>query len=131
MKKIIILSLLSIFSIAEDFEIRGAMVYDKKTKLLWEKTPHKNKMKWSKAVEHCKAKKLRFANFNELSSLLDYNKTRLAVRTDKIHFISYDWYWTSSGFRDSSDLAWFVNIYSGNNGVSKKEKEGYVLCVEG
>jgi hypothetical protein len=118
------------FCIAEDFEVRGAMVYDKKTKLSWEETPHKSKMEWSKAVDYCKAKKLRLPNLNELSSLLDYNQSRLAVRTNKIHFISYDWYWTSSAFRDSSDFAWFVNVYSGSNGWAKKETKGYVICVE-
>ena len=132
MKKIIMLSLLlSIYSIAEDFELRGTMVYDKKTKLSWEAIPHKNKMQWSKAIEHCKAKKLRLPNLNELSSLLNYSQSRPSVRTDKIHFISDVWYWTSSIFRDSSDLRWFVDIYRGANGWTKKETQNAVICVKG
>lgn len=132
MKKIIFLSfILSICSLAEDFEVRGSMVYDRTTQLLWEELPLKDKIEWTKAEEHCKAKELRLPNLNELSSLLDYHKSRLAVRTNKIHFISYDWYWTSSTVKDRSSLAWFVNVFSGNNGWSKKETKGYVICVDG
>ena len=131
MKKIIIFSLLlSIFSNAEDFELKGTMVYDKKTKLSWEAIPHKNKMQWSKAVEHCKAKKLRLPNLNELGSLLDYSQSRPSVRTDKIHF-NYHRYWTSSVFRDSSDLRWFVDIYAGGNGWTKKETQNAVILCKG
>ena len=132
MKKIILIGLsLSIFLLAENFEKRDSFIYDKTTELLWEEMPSKNSMNWNEAMKHCTSQKLRLPNLNELSSLLDYSTVALATRTNKIHFISYDQYWTSSPYKDSSSIVWNVNIYGGSNGTSKKEEKGYVICVDG
>ena len=132
MKKIILIGfVLSICLVAEEFEKRGSFIYDKTTELLWEEIPTKEKMDWKKAMEHCKSKQLRLPNFYELSSLLDFTKIKLAVRTNRIHLDDYS-YWTSSKYRGStSPYAWDVGFYGGTTSQEKLETKKPVICVDG
>ena len=132
MKKIVMLMWLSVGLIcAEDFEVRGSMVYDAKTELLWQKRPSTKKMKWQEAKAYCKSLELRLPNLYELKSLVDYAEYNPAIRTKLIEVKTDDWYWSSSEYKGDSSSAWAVYFGNGYDGWSNKTRTYYVLCVSG
>ena len=132
MKKAIIFICLCIgILFAGDFEVKGSMVYDEETKLLWQKNPSNKKMTWSEAKDYCESLELRLPNLYELKSLVDYTKYNPAIRTNLINIKTDDWYWSASEYKGNSSGAWFVDFNYGNDNWDRKKSSYYVLCVSG
>ena len=129
-KSIIFICLLLGVVYAGDFEVRGSMVYDKETKLLWQKNPSTKQMTWREAKEYCESLELRLPNLYELKSLVDYNKYNPAIRTNLIN-IKSGYYWSASEYKGNSSDAWDVNFNVGNDRLVNRKGRNYVLCVSG
>jgi len=117
---------------AGDFEVKGSMVYDEETKLLWQKNPSNKKMTWSEAKDYCESLELRLPNLYELKSLVDYTKYNPAIRTDLINIKTDDWYWSASEFKGVYSYVWVVDFFhGGEDDWGNKKSSYYVLCVSG
>ena len=109
------------------------VVTDSKTGLMWQKEYAINKT-WTQALKYCE--KLTYAGYsdwrlpnkNELSSLINYEKS--GAPYSYFPDMPSELFWSSSTFSDFTDYAWFVDFSSGGvDGYGKTYGNGYVRCV--
>ena len=111
-------------------------VFDSSTGLLWQdstsvKSVHKN---WSKAKAYCQT--LSFAGHNDwflpsieqLENIVDVKQYNPAIKNSFKYAISSD-YWSSTGYDNSSNDAWYVNFTYGSSDINGKAHKYYVRCA--
>ena len=149
MKRIVIIMgfvglLLPNILFADRFNLQDKVVYDNKTKLIWQSSPTTKKYEWSDGIfsigakQYCKNLNYggysdwRLPNLYELKSLVDYQKYNPAIATNLINIKTDDYYWSSSYDVDNSSGAWGVYFKDGLDFWSGKSDSNYgVLCVRG
>jgi len=117
-------------------------VYDSSTNLAWQDNAHGSlqTFTWRNAIEYCEnltfagVDDWRLPQYNELSALIDFNRTNPAIYAPFEHTASSD-YWSSTTFggaspdvTESSD-AWTIHFKQGDNNVVNKSNHHYVRCV--
>ena len=136
--KIFITLLLSLFIFASDtrFKKTELVVYDKETKLIWQRKGSSKKMSWSNAKEYCENllwggyDDWRLPTIDELKSIVDYSRYNPAIDTDYFD-IKSDYYWSSTTDVSDSSYAWHVLFDGGNDHWHLKSLHDYALCVRG
>ena len=111
------------------------VVTDSTTGLMWQKT-YKRDLDWSHALKYCEDSVYadysdwRLPNKNELSSLINYDKSSMPY--SDFPGISTDYFWASTSSVMCSWDAWIIDFYDGNAGSGgNKLNEGIasVICV--
>ena len=135
--RIFVFLLLSLLMFASDrFKKTELVVYDKETKLTWQREGSSKKMTWSDAKEYCINLLLggyddwRLPNIDELKSIVKYDRYDPAINTDYFD-IKSSWYWSSTTYVSNSSDAWGVNFNRGSDGWGSKSGHGCALCVRG
>ena len=112
--------------------------YDVDTKLMWQDNSDAKSVKkdWSGVQEYCKSLTIgeysdwRLPEYNELLSIVDYNKANPVIKKG-FKNVASSRYWSSSESVSYSSKAWYVNFSSGNTYSSYKSSKSYVRCVRG
>jgi len=121
---------------ADNFEKSADVVVDKAAKLVWQDDASVTEIKknWDDAQVYCEALTLghaddwRLPSYDELISIVDYNKHTLAIMPAFKHIVS-EYYWSSNV--DVEDTKSVKNIYFGNGCPDSKPKKNayYIRCV--
>lgn len=112
-------------------------ITDKSTGLMWQREAPVETMTRKTALEYTENLTLagygdwRLPNRNELESIVDYQRWSPAIDTAYFPNTVPSWYWSSSTFAGSSNLAWVVGFYSGNVNYYGKSGNLYVRAVRG
>ena len=135
MKQFISMVLVCSAPLWADFSRDLKIVTDTKTGLLWQdntdaKYIEKN---WTEAIRYCE--NLSFAGYDdwrlpniiELKSIVDYSHNSPSIDPTFQNTSSY--YWSSTTYAGFSDVAWYVDFGSGDQGDSPKSNSRYVRCV--
>ena len=91
----------------------NGVVKDTSTSLIWQDDVASVKRNWSLAIDYCEELDLggyddwRLPNSNELSSLVDRNRTTPAIDPAFTNVVS-NYYWSSTTYVGSSDGAWVL-----------------------
>jgi len=111
-------------------------VTDTATGLMWQQATDVG-MNWEVAISHCEALSLagyndwRLPNRRELRSLVEYSRYDPAIDRDIFpDTLSFD-YWSSTTYAYTTDDAWDVYFYSGNDYYNYKSYSYYVRAVRG
>ncbi|MBO4696403.1 MAG: DUF1566 domain-containing protein, partial [Lachnospiraceae bacterium] len=114
--------------------ISGAdVVTDSTTGLMWQKTYLNRKTIWQDALEYCESLEYagysdwRLPNQNELTTLLNYNKTDSPY--SDFPDMSDGTFWSSSTPLYNKEYAWFVDFGYGNVYPYYKARRNPVICV--
>ena len=126
------------------FPSGGAAVLDRETGLVWERTPSSPALGWQNASTFCAAKAVgsrrgwRLATLQELASLADVSRfgdpTFMGPALPPGHpFIDVqaDFYWSSSTFASTPDIAYGVAMSQGVTGTDFKSMGHLSWCVRG
>jgi len=117
----------------------GEVVTDSKLGLMWQdnveaKTVRKN---WKEAKYYCENLSFsghsdwRLPNYEELQSIVDYDRNKPAIMQSFKNVSTSDYYWSSSVSVSNTKGAWIVNFYNGDTNYNGKANEDYVRCVRG
>ena len=129
-----------VFPVSDRFLVAmsGEAVYDRETGLVWERSPHSERMNWTAACAHCyrngAGQRLgwRLPTIEELSSLVDESGLGPALPPghpfENIHRLVY---WSSTTDNDYDGMAWRVYFDDGRVGSSVKSIPYSVWCVRG
>jgi hypothetical protein len=118
----------------------NGIVTDISTNLQWQDDIPSVEKTWSEAINYCEDLSLggqddwRLPNYNELISIVDYAKYKLAIKENVFQNITSSYYWSSSSSASpafSSRYAWFVYFYDGSTGEISKTDSFSVCCVRG
>ena len=117
-------------------------IIDKKTGLVWVKSPHtdlpdnfKKELTWKDAIQACKDlnfaghKDWRLPTVEELASLVDYSKREPAIDTKVFPDTKSSWYWSSTPLAGNDGVAWYVYFYGGGVDDGYKSSRHYVRPV--
>ena len=123
-------------SSADNFEKSADVVVDRAAKLVWQDDASVTEIKknWKDAQAYCEALTLghaddwRLPSYDELISIVDYNKHTLAIMPAFKYIVS-EYYWSSNV--DVEDAKSVKNIYFGNGCPDSKPKKNdyYIRCV--
>ncbi len=112
------------------------IVTDSKTKLMWQddNDSQTQKIKWIKAIEYCKNLKLDKSNKWRLPSIVELltiaDKTIYSPALNPIFKnVTSSYYWSSSGYRNSTNTVWLVNFNHGGDIALSKYDPRYIRCV--
>lgn len=111
-------------------------VRDNFTGLIWQKKSDGIKRNFDEAKRYCEGLPIdglqwRLPSIEELYYLADVTQEK-APKIDKNYFdIESSWYWTSTPYRDKSDVAWVVYFNDGYDYTYLHTLTLYVLCVSG
>lgn len=90
---------------------------------------------WQEALLYCRnlslaGKSWRLPSVNELGSIVDYSR-RDDPRINSAFFPNtvIGYYWTSTSYIGTRDLAWIIMFIGGISGVPSKSNAYYVRCV--
>jgi len=123
-------------SSADNFIKKGNIVLDKAANLVWQDDTSVIEVKksWFDADKYCKSLSIdginewRVPSYDELITIVDYNKHTLAVMSAFKHVIS-EYYWSSN--EDDKNAKNAKNVYFGNGcpNANLKEDKYYIRCV--
>ena len=130
--KAILLIMIGLSAIASD------TVIDKTTGLMWQDNKEVETITkdWSGAKEYCEDLTLsnysdwRLPNVDELLSIADITRKPLAIKKE-FHYVTSNFYWSSSVSMTDSAQAWLVYFDDGGNFYFKRNRVYYVRCVRG
>jgi hypothetical protein len=123
-------------STIEHFVKKGDIVIDNNLDLVWQDDERVMRVQknWDDAKQYCRslslsgAKNWRLPTYDELITIVDFNKNTLAVMSAFEHVLS-EYYWTSDADHENPENA--KGIYFGNgcpNTISKADLS-YIRCV--
>lgn len=132
---IVIYIILSTFIFA-DLKRKNNMVIDTKANLIWQDDidSQNHKITWIKAIAYCKNLKLggyknwRLPDISELLTIADKSSFTPAIYPAFKNVIS-SYYWSSSGYKDSTNTVWLVNFNNGGDISLSKYDPRYIRCV--
>jgi len=111
------------------------LIIDKKSQLVWQDTRNEVKTTWDDAIEYCHKLSIsgynqwRVPSYNELRSIIDYDRFSPAV----IPLFKYqpysENYWSSDIPMLDAERAWGINLRYGYSNYWKKNMLYYVKCV--
>jgi hypothetical protein len=117
----------------------GNCVTDNLTGLMWARNANlpAGIRTWQQALDYagslnlCGFSDWRLPNRKELRSLIDYSLANIAASLNTLGFsnVQASYYWSSSSYAGSPDLAWFVVMDNGIVGASSKANSAYVWPV--
>jgi len=119
----------------ERYTIAGdGTVFDKVTKLTWQRTLDMATRSWSEANAYCAGLMLagpgwRLPNMKELQTLVDERATSPAIAGAAFPGTPSEAFWTSSPLVGGPAEAWFVNFYSGVSYTNVLENPYRARCV--
>lgn len=117
----------------------GEMVTDSKLGLMWQdnSAAKSTKKKWKSAKKYCQNLSLggysdwRLPNYDELLSIVDYDRYDPAIMPSFKNVNTSDRYWSSSSYVSNPKYAWIVYFKDGYTNYYRKTDEYYVRCVRG
>jgi hypothetical protein len=125
------------FAVLSDFG--GAAVLDRKTGLVWERTPSSNGMDWEHTCEHCSASIIsnrlgwRLPTIQELESLLDptmKDGVHPAIPPDHpFNNVQPYWYWSATTSPADENQALTVDFGDADADVVPKTNQANAWCV--
>lgn len=118
--------------------VSANVIEDTATGLYWQDDNDAQSVEksWSEAKTYCANLSLdghddwRLPSYNELLSIVDYNRYDPAIVPVFENTASND-YWSSSAYVDDSSDAWYVDFKSGFTYNSVKSSSSHVRCVRG
>jgi len=121
------------------WQSKGEVVTDTKLGLTWQdNSAVKNtKKKWKAAKEYCQNLSLegyndwRLPSYNELLTIVDYDKYDPAIIPSFKNASSSDFYWSSSVYVPFDKTAWIVHFEDGSTHTGYKIYKYSVRCVRG
>ena len=138
MKKIIFFLFLVVGLVRADIIRDNAkeVVLDSDTNLMWQDdSDAKNLTKsWSDAIKYCEDLTLGgyddwyLPNINQLISLVDRTKADPSIKSAFLNITSF-YYWSSTTYKDHTNLAWRVYFLYGQSDWYDKGYAHYVRCV--
>jgi hypothetical protein len=110
--------------------LAGGLVRDTLTELEWQQQASSTTMTWANAQTYCSSAGFRLPTVKELFSLVDLTVTS-GARINQTAFpgTPTEFFWTSSPFAGSSDLAWSVYFDYGNSNFDVVGYGHRVRCV--
>lgn len=137
MKKVILILLLSMNILYANYirDSEKEIIIDTKTNLIWQDDSNAKIIKktWNESINYCESLTLgiyddwRLPNFNELYSLTDIKKNNPAISSTFNNINTY--YWSSTTYAISIDLAWVINFTNASDSASAKVDLNFVRCV--
>jgi len=123
----------------ERWQKQGDVVVDTKLGLMWQdnSATKSTKKKWKNAKKYCKNLSLSgysdwyLPNYDELLSIVDYDRYDPAIMPSFKNVNTSDNYWSSSVVVSSTKYAWIVYFKDGRTNRNGKTYENYVRCVRG
>jgi hypothetical protein len=117
----------------------GEVVTDSKLGLVWQdnSAAKSTKKKWKSAKKYCKNLSLagysdwRLPSYEELLSIVDYDRYDPAIMPSFKNVNTSDYYWSSSSYVSDDEYAWIVNFKIGYTYYYGKTNGYYVRCVRG
>jgi hypothetical protein len=121
------------------FTVSGGCVTDNLTGLMWAK--HANlangQRTWAQSLEFaygltlCGHSDWRLPNVNELQSIMDRDRSNLALWLNSQGFTNMrsGYYWTSTTQTSSPVRAWVANLWAGHLGANNKNRSNYIWTV--
>jgi hypothetical protein len=113
-------------------------VTDTSTGLTWQQVGSSTTMTWARALAYCEGLNLaghtdwRLPTIKELRSLVDYNRYNPAINATYFPNTMSSVYWSSTTYANSTNGAWAVNFYYGNDDSYDKDEINYqVRAVRG
>jgi len=123
--------------------------------LMWQKETVKKKMNWNDAMEYAKNLRLgghndwRLPSIDEFGEVIDScgiihinrdNNNWDSITNENMNNnyyqnsykekgFSYEYYWSSTTYKNDSNNAWIVLFYNGNVGYYRKNDSNFVRCV--
>ncbi|SFV91110.1 hypothetical protein MNB_SV-4-162 [hydrothermal vent metagenome] len=120
------------------WEKRGDVVVDTKLGLIWQdnSVAKNTKKSWKDAKRYCAnltygKKPMRLPTYDELLSIVDYDRYDPAIMPSFKNVNTSDPYWSSSVYVANEKYAWIVSFENGSTNGGNKTYEYYVLCVRG
>ena len=123
-------------------ESKSAVVVDRKTKLIWERSPQTDLRSFADAQAYCASLQLegatgwRLPTMRELMTIVDVRARNPAIDRKAFPSTAYaEPYWTSTVYGDTSgcknkSCTWLVDFGSGSAGpTSSTYNQGRVRCV--
>ncbi len=119
------------------FEITPLTVYDKWTKLLWQRKTGKKNLSWREAKRYCKNLKMAghsdwvLPHIDELMSIVDKNSYSPTIDKKAFpHTDVNDYYWSSTTAVEDRSKAWLLFFdYGYTYNYYKDDKKGSVRCL--
>jgi hypothetical protein len=121
------------------FKVSGDCVTDELTGLMWAKNAnlYEGQRTWEQALEFaygltlCGHSDWRLPNVNELQSVMDRDRSNLALWLNGKGFTNMQsgYYWSSTTQASSTIRAWVANLWAGHLGANNKNRPNYVWPV--
>ena len=111
-------------------------VTDTKTGRIWQQASVATTYSWGDVQTYCSANTAtlpgtgwRWPTIKELQSIVDDRSAAVAIDTTAFPSTPPGIFWSSTPYKDSPTLAWFVDFSSGNTGVGGVSDVHYARCV--
>ncbi len=118
-----------------DYDISALTVFDKTTKLTWQRIFDTTRLDWNTAWNYCRTLDIngqtnwRLPEFQELQSLISYGISQPAINGVAFPATPSSNFWTSTTSSYFPDAAIRVSFFTGIVLDTDKENENYVRCV--
>jgi hypothetical protein len=110
------------------YTISAGTVFDKKTKLTWQRSVSATQSTWADAINSCPSG-WRLPTFKELLTLADYGRANPAIDPTAFPSTPAALFWTST-VPSGGGGAYIVNFANGGGGVGDPATLYYVRCVQ-